>query len=641
MATEPEHGDGEPVVGTPGELLRLAARHLNDGRFPAAAAICEAVIANNPENAAAFHILGHVRARARNDDAAIGYFMRAVTLAPTNAAFSRSFAEALDKSGRTAQAIHAWGQYLTLAPEDALARYAFGVALYRAGRHRDAADQFHYALNCETARKDWAECHNALSATLRECRQFGDAIRHARRAVDISPKLASAHNNLGLALLESNDEPGALAALETAVRLRTDDPEALNNLGVVLARTGRLPAAEKQFRRALALRPGWSDAHLNLANALRQAEQLESAMDHYSAALVSAPDDFRIHGSMALAWQNLDQPDNAIAAYQRALALAPENPELRKGLGIVQLLRGDFRDGWRNYEQRLQCRDFPRREFSSRPCTGEPLDGGVLLVHAEQGFGDTLQFCRYLPLLADRSGAGSIVFECQRPLVDLMRSLDGRHTLVARGDPLPHVDKHVALMSLPLHFNTDQDTIPAGTPYLAATPEKIAEWHDRLKGTAMPNVGLVWSGNPLRQDDHMRSCPLEALSPVLKRRDLNLYSLQMDTVRADSLRLEQHGVTDWSQHFADFSDTAAAVCVLDLVITVDTATAHLAGALGKPVWVMLGKAADWRYLRGRNDCPWYPGMTLYRQHRRGDWTELAHRVSDRLAGDIPFQNKSR
>ncbi|MEX2617784.1 MAG: tetratricopeptide repeat protein [Alphaproteobacteria bacterium] len=641
MATEPEHGDGEPVVGTPGELLRLAARHVNDGRFPAAAAICEAVIANDPENATAFHILGHVRARARNDDAAIGYFMRAVTLAPTNVAFSRSFAEALEKSGRNAQAVHAWEQYITLAPEDALARYAFGVALYRAGRYRDAAEQFQYALSCEPARKDWAECHNALSATLRECRRFGDAVRHARRAVAISPKLASAHNNLGLALLDSNDEPGALAALETAVRLRPDDPETINNLGVVLAGTGRFPAAETQFRRALALRPGWADAHLNLANALRQAEQPESAMKHYNAALASAPDDFRVHGSMALAWQNLDQPENALASYQRALALAPENLELLKGLGIVQLWRGDFRNGWRNYEQRLQCRDFPRRDLASRQWTGEPLDGGALLVHAEQGFGDTLQFCRYLPLLSDRSGAGSIVFECQRPLVDLMRSLDGRHTLVARGDPLPHVDSHVALMSLPLHFNTDQDTIPAKIPYLAATPEKIAQWRSRLRDPARPNIGLVWFGNPLRQDDNMRSCPLEALTPVLKRRDLNLYSLQMDAVHGDTVRLEQHGVTDWSRHIAGFLDTAAALCALDLVITVDTATAHLAGALGKPVWVLLGKAADWRYLRNRGDSPWYPSMTLYRQHRRGDWEELASRVSDRLPGDSPSRSNSR
>ncbi len=668
MAKDSERGDSDHIIGTLGELLQRAAHHVNEGQFSAAATICDAIIANDPKNAEAYHILGHTRARTRNNDRAIGCFMRAVTLAPTNPKFCRSFAESLENSGRVEQAMHAWSQYITLtpddadatrrlgslqlrqgelqqaavtfrqavdlAPEDAFTRYYLGLALYRTAQYLDAAGQFQTALSCETAPNNWAECHNALSATLRECHRVGDAIAHARQAIAISPELASAHNNLGLALLDQNDVSDALASLQTAVRLRPDDPETLNNLGVVLAETGHIDAAEPHFQRALTLRPGWADAHLNLANALRQAEQLEAAMAHYRAALDASPDDFRIHGSLALALQNLDQPENAIKSYERALALAPDNPELLKGLGIAQLWIGNFQDGWRNYEWRRHCRDFPRRGFQSPQWNGERLNGGRLLVHAEQGFGDTLQFCRYLPMLAEHCGAGEIIFECQRPLVDLMRSLAGHYTIVARGDTLPPADAHVALMSLPMFFKTELDTIPATVPYLAAPGEKATLWRGRQKVSDKPKIGLVWAGNPLRQDDRMRSCPLESLMPLLKHRDIELFSLQMDAGRADARWIAERGVTDWSKYISSFTDTAEAISALDLIVSVDTATAHLAGALGKPVWVLLGKAADWRYLRDRSDSPWYPSMTLFRQDQHGHWEEMIHRLCKRLSADI-------
>lgn len=654
-------GDGEPLVGTPAELLHRAARHFNDGDYATAERICHGIVASQPKNAEAFHILGHVAMRTQRGEQAIDHFLRAVTLAPGEARFRRSLAETLEQTGRPDQAIQAWDQFALLAPQDhdalnrlatlqllqgqvrdavesfrrslalapgeAAAHYRLGIALHRAGEAEDAVAQLESAL--ALGEKPWPEAHSALSAALRDSGRLADAVAHARQAVAMKPELAAAQNNLALALLDAGDEAGAAAALQTAMQLRPDDPEILNNAGVVLAQTGALTQAEAILRRVLQQRPGGADGHLNLANVLRQAQRFDEAMEQYQAALAAAPEDFRIHGSLALAQLNMDRPQDAIASYKRALALAPGNPELVKGLGIAQLTLGDYAAGWANYAFRLRGRDAPQRDFDCPEWDGADLGGGTLLIHAEQGFGDTLQFCRYVPLLADR--AGSVVFECQPALLSLMASLGNAPRLVARSEPPPAADAHVALLSLPQRFGTTLATIPHAVPYLHAAPDGLAEWRERLDTGRRPTIGLVWSGNPRRQDDRMRSCPLAALEPLLRRDDIGLVSLQMEAGEEDLAQLRDYGIPDLSGFIRSFSDTAAAIAALDLVVSVDTATAHLAGALGRPVWVLLGRGADWRYLLDRDDSPWYPSMRLFRQARHGDWAELARRVERRLS----------
>ena len=300
---------------------------------------------------------------------------------------------------------------------------------------------------------------------------------------------------------------------------------------------------------------------------------------------------------------------------------------------------GNFEDGWRNYESR---REVQRKSFNGPTWLGPvPHDqGGVdtLIVHGEQGSGDTLQFCRYVPMLTQF--ANRVIFECQAPLANLMAALgqtiEIRSTQQSTPTPYADSDYHIPLLSLPKTFGTKLKTIPASVPYLVPDLDKVAIWQERIEqldgpgglrdlGQSAPKIGLVWSGNPSRQDDQMRSCPPEMLSTLLKTDGISFFNLQKEGIPKYLVPLH-----DFSPSLTDFSETAAAIAALDLIITVDTAVAHLAGALGKPVWVMLSYAADWRYLLKREDSPWYPTMRLFRQTEPGDWPGLIKSVTSAL-----------
>ena len=394
------------------------------------------------------------------------------------------------------------------------------------------------------------------------------------------------------------------------------------------------------MRNLLARAPGFADAHRSLGNLLRESGRLEEAVEHYQSVVDSEPMDVRAYGNLGLAFLNLNRAEEALAVYEKALILAPDNADIRMSLGITQLLLGDFGNGWANYQARWQAEKSTtgHRTFDVPVWRGEPLaaeqDGraqGRILVHAEQGFGDTLQFCRYVPMIMARGGR--VIFECQTPLADLMKSLatqqgQGELVVTTRTDPTPAFDYHVPLLDLPMIFGTGISTIPADIPYLSPPTDKIEKWSTRLGGKP-PSVGLVWSGNPARQDDRMRSCPPDAFAPILAVEGVRFFSLQKDGPPLCDPRLE-----DLGPMLDDFGDTAAVIGSLDLVITVDTAVAHLAGALGRPVWVLLGHAADWRYLTGRDDSPWYPSMQLWRQENRGNWSSLILRMADRLAATV-------
>lgn len=454
--------------------------------------------------------------------------------------------------------------------------------------------------------------------------QLADAIKTYQALHNEDGNDTTVSNNLALVLIDTEAFDEAAEILSHAARLRPDDPEIQNNLGVCLARSGKREAARRCFDVALSLRPKWSEGHLNLANLLRQEDRLEEAQDHYRAALDANPDDYRIYGSLALTLINANDADRAIATYRKAIELAPDDPELRKSLGIAQLLKGDFGEGWQNYEARLDCGD--QRQLASARWIGEDIAGGSLLVYAEQGFGDTLQFSRYLRYVKDRAKADTVIFECQRSLHRLMQGIDGADMVISRGDTLPQADYHVALMSLPGIFDTTLKTIPASCPYLPTRQNRIAapQPSDRKR------IGLVWKGNPNRQDDDKRSCPLDEFAPILQVPGLEFSSLQPDVDPSERAWLARNGVTDLSEGLQDFTDTAAHIEALDLVVSVDTAVAHLAGALGKPVWVVLGASADWRYLIDRDDCPWYPSMRIFRQSQRGDWRGVAARIAAEL-----------
>ncbi len=433
---------------------------------------------------------------------------------------------------------------------------------------------------------------------MRAQQRHEDAIRHYATALALRPGYAEAHYNIGNALQALGRYDEAIAAYEKAAAIKPDYAEALNNLGNALQALNRHEEAIVRFEQALAVMPDYAEAHNNLGNSL----------------------------------QALNRHEQAIARHARALALQPDCIAAQWNEGLARLVIGDFKAGWKQYEGRWAVAGLGqrRREFAQPQWRGEfALAGRTILLHAEQGLGDTLHFARYVPMVA-ALGAG-IVLEAQNPLVPLLAGLPGVASIRAQGEALPTFDCHCPLLSLPLAFGTTFDTIPRNVPYLAAAPERIARWRSTIEEAAAPRIGVVWAGNPANVFDHRRTLPLRHLLPLLRTPGVKFFALQKD-LRPGDLELLQAfpEVRLLGEELEDFTETAAVVSLLDLVITVDTAVAHLAGALGKKVWVLLPFSPDWRWLLAREDSPWYPSARLFRQPATSDWASVLAQVATAL-----------
>ena len=664
-APEQKESDPEPQSGPLARFLRRALEECENGHYRRAETILRQIVEQRPDIAAAWHLRGVAASRAGDIEHAIGFFVRAVACDKANARYCAALAETLGQLGRDGDALASWQRAVDIEPEnaswhagtarcllrmgrhgpalphfhaalagkpdDVALRAAYGYALHRDGRIADAAGQYRAALAADPL------LHGARLNLAAASRELGDeegAAEHSLEVLRHKPRSVAALNNLGAALCRLGRAGEAVRRLEAAIRIEPGNLTTLHNLGVALDSAGAPAEAEACFDKALALRPDFPDAHRSLANLLRGSERLEEAALHYRAVIERLPLDFRSYGNLGLVLLNLNRPHDAVAVYEKALALKPGQADIHTSLGIAQLLIGDFENGWKNYEARWRGEHAPawRPDYEASPWRGEgrPSDAGeapTILVHAEQGFGDTIQFCRYLPLVA-ATGA-HVVFECQPPLAGLMTTLtpallDENIRIMSRDDAAPAADYHAPLLSLPGIFGTKIDTIPAHIPYLAAPPAKSARWAGYRFAEGL-KVGLVWAGNPERQDDRMRSCPPAALALLLEDGVACFYGLGKGTPGA-----LPPGIVDLGPELSDFGDTAAVMERLDLVISVDTASAHLAGALGRPVWVMLGYAADWRYLLDREDSPWYPTMRLFRQEKPGDWLSVTRRVAEEL-----------
>ena len=628
----------------------------------------EAVACDTGNDRFCASLAGHL-SQVDLDHAAVEPWRRAVDLAPDNSAHHAELAYCLSRLGRYDEARTAFEAAIRLRPDDAGLLAAYGTALLglddqagalehlrraheaspgdttiairfayvlqQAGRQAEAVPLYEAALAIDPALH---EARLNLSVCLRARGDIEAAIALCRTVLEHRPESVSALTNLGAALCDIGRHGEAVAVFEHALQHDPGNLAALHNLGVALDAVGAADAAETCFRKCLALRPNWTAAQRSLANLLRGGGRLEEAAALYRSVIDDRPRDFTSYGNLGLVLLNLNRADEAISIYEKATALRPELPELQFGLGVAQLTTGDFANGWPNYEARLDM----KQSSAWRPGHGLPRWRGEgarnsapaprVIVHAEQGFGDSVHFCRYLPHVVDTGAA--VVFECQPSLAALMASLAPcscvpPFPIIAPQDPLPPADFHVPLLSLPGIFTRNPASIPADVPYLAPPTDKAAKWADRLAGPR-PAVGIVWAGNPQRQDDRLRSCPVDALAPILAVDGIDFFSLQKEAAGATA-----PGMTELGPLLEDFGDTAAAIRRLDLVISVDTAVAHLAGALGHPVWVMLGHAADWRYLQDRDDCPWYPTMRLFRQAETGAWQALTTRIATALRAAFP------
>lgn len=561
-------------MATIGEALAAAMDHMTAGRIDAACELCRRVLDIAPENPMAHHLTGLLTCRSGDHGAGVAALRRAVALSPGTGDFQVNLAKALLNIGAE-DAVSALRHARRLSPLDGELAHHLGVLSAARG---DVA----------VARSCW------------------------RDIAVIQPTLAEPWRHLAMLADRSDDGAAGRATARAMLRrvpiLKHDDAAAYNALGGLARREGDQAAAIGHFRRALIREPANPAALSTLGNALKDSARL----------------------------------DEALIAHDRAVRTSGADPTMVWNLAQAALLAGDFETGWRSWEKRWWAKGFPtpRRHTDIPPWRGEEVASKTVLLYEEQGRGDTIQFCRHATAVAERGA--EVVLEVGTDLVGLLSRLPGVHRVIVPGDAVPPVDFAAPLGGLPAVLGVSLASLPGPVPYLTPDPARVAAWRERMaegRSSRAPRVGLIWAGNPDFAADRWRSPGLAALAPLLTLREARFFGLQLGPGRRDleHVRVPPH-FTDLAPDIRDFEDTAAIMANLDIVVSSCTASAHLAGALGRPVWVALSHVPDWRWLLGRNDSPWYPTARLFRQPTPGDWASVVRDLRAALAGwsaDVP------
>jgi len=499
------------------------------------------------------------------------------------------------------------------------ALHLLAIVQTKLGCSHDALASYDRAL---TIRPDHPPTLNNRGSTLGELKRFEEALASYDRALALHPDFPEALSNRGNILRELKRFEEALASYDCALKLRPDYAVALSNRGLVLCDLRRFEEALESCDHALTLQPDHAATLNSRGNILRELKRFEEALASYDRALTLQPDYPEALSNRGLALCDLRRFQEGLACYDRALKLRPDYAVAHHNEGMCRLMIGDFDRGW----EKREWKSKNWNDFAQPMWLGSKNADKAILLHARPmlGFGDTIQFCRYVPLVAER--AARVILEVQASLRGLMSTLAGVVQIVASGESLPNFDLHCSLLSLPLAFRTRLETIPCATPYLRVSSQAMMNWNARLGSRGHPRIGLAWSGNPFNLNDHNRSIKLRSLLSLLDL-DATFISLQKDVRAGDAAVLKARSdVLHFGDELKDFSDTAAIISNLDLIISVDTSVVHLAGALAKPVWVMLPFIPDWRWLLDREDSPWYPTARLFRQDDSRTWENVIVRV---------------
>lgn len=461
---------------------------------------------------------------------------------------------------------------------------------------------------------------------------FKTALEFVLKAIEINSNVPKYYNTFGVILAQAGSEQAAVKAYRKAIELNNDYGEAYNNLGNCLQKQNKYAESIEYYDKAINLNPEYAEAYNNLAAAHYKLGNFKTAIENCRKAIKLKDNYAEAYNTLAAALQAEKRFDEAIECYNKTVEYAPDYAEARYSRGMLYLCHGEFAKGWDDYQWRLKTDKTKVTLRYDKPWwQGENFKGKTILVQAEQGFGDSIQFVRYLPMVKERGG--TVILAEKPELIGLFRNLEGIDEIVDTAKVIEgnvKYDLYITLLSLPKIFDTKIDNIPAQIPYLSAEASKILFWHDKIK-TETFKIGIVWAGNPIHGNDRNRSCALKDFIQLAKIKNVTLFSLQkgpgIEQMKSWPGDME---LIDLGQEFEDFTDTAAAIENMDLTISVDTSVIHLAGAMGKTAWALIPCEPDWRWMLNRQDTPWYPTIRLFRQKQYGSWEELFHRVADRV-----------
>ncbi len=611
------------------ELLQSGAQLHRSGQLEEARRLYQQVLEREPNHPDALNLLGMVARQTGQFEQAADYLRRAIAADASQAAYYANLGEALRGLGQVEQAIGQYRRALELAPQAAVAHLQLATLLEQAQQPDDAIAGYERALQLEPQR---VETWIRLGSLRRQRGDLGGAEACLRQAITLQPAAALAHFELGNVFQIRRQWLKAIECYQQALQAQPDYPEADCNLGNALREAGQPEAAVEHLRRAVAMRPQLAAAHSNLGASLQDLGRLGEAQQCFERAVELDGGRAELHFNLGTVLKDQAQLTAAIECYDRALALRPDYNQALCSRGMALLSLGRFREGWAAYEHRVGCVQFDTLKFDVPQWSGEPLAGRRLLVQCEQGFGDTLQFIRYLPRV--RQAGGEVIVAAQAALVPLLEQ-SGYGPLVDRSGPLPPFDLQVPLLSLPKVFGTELETVPADIPYLKADPARVERLRAELEQYPGFKIGIAWQGRPSFRGDRLRSIPLECFAPLARVKGMRLFSLQKGPGSEQLPPLaERLAIVDLAASLDNeglaFVDTAAVMMSLDLVISSDTVIAHLAGALGVPVGVALSAAPDWRWMYDRDDSPWYPTMRLFRQTTLGQWSDVFERMAQEL-----------
>jgi len=677
------------------QALDLAVQHHQAGRMRDAEKIYRRILDGDPNNAHALHLLGVLASQAGQNELAIEYIRKAIAQNPTASQYQCNLGAALVTAGRNEEAIETYQRALVLQPDLPDAYANLGIAHMRLGRFDSAVEALEIAVKSKPndfkildslgsalsqhgrqedavailqralkQRSDYAPTHHTLGNALVLLNRFDEAITEYRTALALRPDFAPVQCSLAGLLVDKGLTDEAIDLARRSLALSSNSAAAWYTLGRALRKQNRPAESVDAEQRALAIDPGFYLAFNELGNALLDLKRYDESIEAFNQLLKLAPSgegrynlggalwesgrceeaiaeyktaesmgfaDPRLHNNMGAIHHQVGRYDKAAACFRRAMKIGDGFPLARFNLAMLQLLEGDFSEGWAGYEERWKARSIPKpaRYAQLGMWDGGDLRGRRILLDCEQGFGDSIQFARYIPLIAERGGRPMLA--TQPELRRLMKTVPGLEAIFCPPEDLPMFDVQSPLLSLGHLFGTTLENIPAKVPYLFADPASAERWRKRIPDDQRKKIGLCWSGSPKHLQDRVRSLSPEDLAPLGQVADAWYCSLQKASPDQTALRLpEGMQISDWTAEFTDFAETAALIANLDLVISCDTAVAHLAGAMGKPVWLLLPHVPDWRWLLDRDDSPWYSSMRLFRQAKAGEWRAPVRKAAEAL-----------